>query len=151
MSILGWCIVHTTVRPVSTVFRTVRMTMAAARASNPLVGSSMKIMEGLDTNSTAIVNRFLCSVERPVEPGSPTSASCSGINSTNSMTSSAKFCVSFRRQVIQLMHDIWCHPGMHFYSILFEALIAKQKQPFSKQSCSFLRRYHALCERKWCR
>ena len=32
--------VHTTVRPVLTVFRTVRITIAAARASRPLVGSS---------------------------------------------------------------------------------------------------------------
>lgn len=32
---LGWWMVHTTVRPVSTVFRTARITIAAARASNP--------------------------------------------------------------------------------------------------------------------
>lgn len=84
--------VHTTVRPVSTVLRTVRMTIAAARASNPLVGSSIKIIEGLETNSTAMVNLFLCSVDSPVTPGSPTSASCSGFNSTNSITSSTNFC-----------------------------------------------------------
>ena len=39
--------VHTTVRPVSTVFRTVLITIAAALASSPDVGSSMKIIEGL--------------------------------------------------------------------------------------------------------
>jgi hypothetical protein len=52
--------VQTTVLPVSTVFLTVRITIAAALASNPDVGSSMKIMDGLATNSTAIVN--LCVV-----------------------------------------------------------------------------------------
>ena len=36
MSMDGWWMVHTTVRPVSTVLRTVRMTMAAARASRPV-------------------------------------------------------------------------------------------------------------------
>ena len=40
MSMEGWWMVHTTVRPVLTVLRTVRITMAAARASRPLVGSS---------------------------------------------------------------------------------------------------------------
>ncbi len=44
MSMLGWWMVHTTVRPVLTVLRTARMTMAAARASRPLVGSSMNTM-----------------------------------------------------------------------------------------------------------
>lgn len=39
MSMEGWWMVHTTVRPVSTVFLTVRITMAAARASRPDVGS----------------------------------------------------------------------------------------------------------------
>ncbi|KAF7820257.1 Coatomer subunit beta-1 [Senna tora] len=62
----------TTVRPVSTVFRTVRITIAAARASRPDVGSSIKIMEGLATNSTAMVNLFLCSVDKPSIPGRPT-------------------------------------------------------------------------------
>ena len=41
--------VHTTVLCVSTVLRTVRITMAAARASSPDVGSSIKIMEGDET------------------------------------------------------------------------------------------------------
>ena len=40
MSMEGWWMVHTTVRPVLTVLRTVRITIAAARASSPLVGSS---------------------------------------------------------------------------------------------------------------
>ena len=40
MSMEGWWMVQTTVRPVLTVLRTVRMTMAAALASRPLVGSS---------------------------------------------------------------------------------------------------------------
>ena len=38
MSMLGWWMVHTTVLPVLTVFLTARITMAAARASSPLVG-----------------------------------------------------------------------------------------------------------------
>ncbi len=40
MSMDGWWMVQTTVRPVLTVFRTVRITIAAARASSPDVGSS---------------------------------------------------------------------------------------------------------------
>ncbi|KAK2976353.1 hypothetical protein RJ640_014184 [Escallonia rubra] len=78
----------TTVRPVSTVFLTVRITIAAALASSPDVGSSMKMIEGLATNSTAIVSLFLCSVDRPSTPGRPTSASLNGFNSTKSITSS---------------------------------------------------------------
>ena len=35
MSMEGWWMVHTTVRPVLTVLRTERITMAAARASSP--------------------------------------------------------------------------------------------------------------------
>ena len=35
MSMDGWWMVHTTVRPVLTVLRTVRITIAAARASRP--------------------------------------------------------------------------------------------------------------------
>ena len=40
MSMEGWWMVQTTVRPVLTVLRTVRITIAAALASRPLVGSS---------------------------------------------------------------------------------------------------------------
>ena len=40
MSMEGWWMVQTTVRPVLTVLRTVRITMAAALASRPDVGSS---------------------------------------------------------------------------------------------------------------
>jgi len=39
MSMEGWWMVHTTVRPVSTVLRTARITIAAARASSPAVAS----------------------------------------------------------------------------------------------------------------
>nr|GMD85487.1 Coatomer subunit beta-1 [Ipomoea batatas]GMD90779.1 Coatomer subunit beta-1 [Ipomoea batatas] len=46
--------VQTTVLPVSTVFLTVLITIAAALASSPEVGSSMNMMEGFATNSTAI-------------------------------------------------------------------------------------------------
>ena len=40
MSMEGWWMVQTTVRPVLTVLRTVRITMAAALASRSDVGSS---------------------------------------------------------------------------------------------------------------
>jgi len=53
-----------TVLPVSTVFLTVRMTIAEALASHPDVSSAVKIMEGLATSSTAIVSLLRCSVER---------------------------------------------------------------------------------------
>ena len=39
MSMEGWWMVHTTVRPVLTVLRTVRITIAAARASRPTAHS----------------------------------------------------------------------------------------------------------------
>ena len=42
MSMEGWWMVQTTMRPVLTVLRTVRMTIAAALASRPLVGSSYR-------------------------------------------------------------------------------------------------------------
>ncbi|GER36588.1 solute carrier family 2 [Striga asiatica] len=74
--------VHTTVLPVSTVFLTVLITIAAALASSPDVGSSMNIIEGLATNSTAIVSLFLCSVESPLTPGKPTRAPPNGVSST---------------------------------------------------------------------
>ena len=88
MSMLGWWMVQTTVRPVSTVFLTVHITTAAALASRPVVGSSMKRMEGLATNSTATVSLFLCSVESPCIPGRPTKASLRGWSSIKSITSS---------------------------------------------------------------
>nr|GMD54212.1 premnaspirodiene oxygenase-like [Ipomoea batatas] len=65
-----------------------RITIAAALASRPDVGSSMKMMDGLATSSTATVNRFLCSVERPSTPGSPTRESLKGFSSTSSITCS---------------------------------------------------------------
>jgi hypothetical protein len=45
-------------------------------------------MDGLATNSTAIVNLLLCSVERPFTPGKPTNEFLNGLSSTSSMTSS---------------------------------------------------------------
>ncbi|KAH0450072.1 hypothetical protein IEQ34_020764 [Dendrobium chrysotoxum] len=60
---------------VSTVGRwKVLITIAAARASSPEVGSSMNIIEGLATSSTAIVSRLRCSVDNPLTPGNPTNA-----------------------------------------------------------------------------
>ena len=69
---LGWWIVHTTVLPVSTVFLTVLITIAAALASRPEVGSSMNIIDGFATSSVAIVSLLRCSVERPLMLGNPT-------------------------------------------------------------------------------
>ncbi|PKA53769.1 hypothetical protein AXF42_Ash020690 [Apostasia shenzhenica] len=89
---LGWWIVHTTVLPVLTVFLTVLITIAAALASSPDVGSSMNIIEGLATSSTAIVNLLRCSIDKPFIPGNPTNASLSGVISTSSMTSSTNIC-----------------------------------------------------------
>lgn len=88
MSVLGWCMVQTTVRPVLTVFLTVRMTMAAALASSPEVGSSMKIIDGFATNSTAIVSLFLCSVDNPFTLAVPTIEPRNEVSSTSSITSS---------------------------------------------------------------
>nr|GLL21192.1 hypothetical protein MA16_Dca005722 [Ipomoea trifida] len=50
------------------MFRTVLITIAAALASRPEVGSSMKMIEGLATNSTAMVSLFRCPVDRPFTP-----------------------------------------------------------------------------------
>ncbi|KAJ4763861.1 PDR8 [Rhynchospora pubera] len=77
-----------TVCPVSTVLLTVLITLAAALASSPDVGSSMNMIDGLATNSTAIVSLFLCSTDSPLTLGNPTRALRSGVNSTSSITSS---------------------------------------------------------------
>ena len=66
--------VQTIVLPVSATFFTACMTVAAALASKLVVGSSMKIMEGLATSSTAILSRLRCSVDRTLTPGMPTKA-----------------------------------------------------------------------------
>ena len=95
MSMIGWWMVYTIILPVSTVFLTVLITIAAALASNPEVGSSMKSMEGLATNSTAIVSLLHCSVERPFTPGNPTNACLNGFSSTSSITSSTNTCNHF--------------------------------------------------------
>ena len=47
MSMEGWWMVHTTVRPVSTVLRTARITMAAARASRPIKCDPTDAQEGI--------------------------------------------------------------------------------------------------------
>ena len=92
MSILGWWLVQTIVLPVSATFVIARMTMAAALASNPVVGSSMKIMEGFATSSTAIVSRLRCSVDKPLTPGMPTRESLIPSSSMVSKTSLTKSC-----------------------------------------------------------
>ena len=86
MSMLGWCIVHTIVRPVFTIFLTVLITIAADLASNPVVGSSIKTIDGFATNSTAMVNLFLCSVDKPSTPGRPINAPLREVSPTSSIT-----------------------------------------------------------------
>lgn len=54
--------------------------------STPEVGSSMKTMEGFATSSTAMVNRFRCSTDKPSTPGLPTTAPAKDLNSTRSIT-----------------------------------------------------------------
>ncbi|KAK7384728.1 hypothetical protein VNO78_30429 [Psophocarpus tetragonolobus] len=65
-----------------------------ALASRPEVGSSMNIIDGLATSSTAIVSLLRYSVESPVSPGNPTSASLIELSSTSSTTSSINICIS---------------------------------------------------------
>lgn len=88
MSMLGWCIVQTAVLLVSTVFRTTHIMTAATHASSPDVGSSMKIVEGFATSSTAMVKRFLGYVDKPVLPRMPTKACLRVSSSTRLITSS---------------------------------------------------------------
>ncbi|KAH0449174.1 hypothetical protein IEQ34_022974 [Dendrobium chrysotoxum] len=64
------------------------MTIAAALASSPDVGSSMNIIAGLATSSTAMVNLLRCSVDSPFTPGNPTNAPLNGVSSTSSIISS---------------------------------------------------------------
>ena len=52
ISMEGWWMVTITVRPLRDTFLTACITMTAARASRPLVGSSMKTTDGLATIST---------------------------------------------------------------------------------------------------
>ncbi|KAL0907284.1 hypothetical protein M5K25_021684 [Dendrobium thyrsiflorum] len=92
MSILGWWIVQTAVLPMLTIFLTARMTVAAALASRPDVGSSINIIDGFATSSTAIVSRFLCSVDKPLMFGIPTNSSRIFSSSTVSRTNSTKSC-----------------------------------------------------------
>jgi hypothetical protein len=66
--------------------------MAAALASKPDVGSSMNMIEGLDTSSTAIVSLFRCSVDSPFTPGIPTKESLISSNSIVSRTSLTNSC-----------------------------------------------------------
>ena len=90
-SVLGWWMVVTTVRPVLVILRTTRMTMAAARASRLLVGSSRKRMGALDTSSTATVRILRCEGDNPPgAPGRPTRRPATGRSSSRSMTSSTK-------------------------------------------------------------
>ncbi|KAK8269241.1 hypothetical protein V6Z12_D11G116400 [Gossypium hirsutum] len=52
-----------------------------ALASKPEVGSSINIMDGLETSSTAMVNRLRCSGDIPLTCGMPTKASLISSNS----------------------------------------------------------------------
>ena len=90
ISILGWWIVQITVLPVSTMFFAALITIAAALASKPDVGSSINIIDGLETSSTAIVSRLRCSVDKPLIPGMPTKESLIPSSSIVSRTSLTK-------------------------------------------------------------
>ncbi|KAL4599746.1 hypothetical protein ACB092_11G148300 [Castanea dentata] len=94
MSILGWWMVQTIILPVTAAFFIACMTIAAALASNPVVGSSMKIIEGFATSFTAIVSRLRCSFDRPVTPGKPTKASFIPSSSMVSRTSFTNSCMT---------------------------------------------------------
>ena len=68
-------------------------------------GSSMNTIEGLATSSTAIVNLFRCSVDKPSTPGRPTNAPLSGVSSTSSITSSTKACkIPYSNQIVPKSH-----------------------------------------------
>lgn len=84
--------VQTMVLPVATTFFTARITTAAARASKPDVGSSINIIDGLETSSTAMVSLLRCSVDKPLWPGMPTKESFISSSSIVSRTSSTNFC-----------------------------------------------------------
>ena len=78
--------VQTTVLPVSTTFFTALITIAAALASKPEVGSSINMMDGLATSSTAMVSLLRCSVDNPLTPGMPTKESLISSSSIVSST-----------------------------------------------------------------
>jgi hypothetical protein len=104
---LGWWIVQTTVRPVFRVFRTVRMAIAAERASKPVVGSSMKMMEGLATNSTAIVSLFRYSADSPVTPGVPTIELLKSVSSTSPITFSTNIWSMWKMKYHEISHKLY--------------------------------------------
>ena len=106
ISMLGWWIVQTMVRPVSATFFTALITMAAALASSPVVGSSMKMIDGFATNSTAIVSRFLCSVDNPLSPATPTKASLISSNSIVSSTCFTNSCKDWFEIGVELLFDL---------------------------------------------
>lgn len=97
MSILGWWMVQTTVLPVATTFFTALITIAAARASKPEVGSSINMIDGLATSSTARVNRLRCSVDKPPTPAMPTKES---LIPSSSIVSRTSFTNSWGRKIL---------------------------------------------------
>lgn len=88
----GWWIVQRIVLPVSATFFTVLMTIAAARVSKLVVGSFIKIPEGLATSPTATFSLLSCSVDSPLTPGMPTRASLIHSSSMVSRTSLKNSC-----------------------------------------------------------
>lgn len=102
--------VQTTVLPVATTFFTAHITIAAALASRPDVGSSRKIIDGLETSSTAIVRRFRCSVDKPLIPGNPTSESLIPSSSIVSRTSFINSCIEKEENLgaLQFQQPIQC-------------------------------------------
>ena len=79
-----------------------RITIAVAFESKPIVGSSMKIIDGLETSSTAIVSLLRYSFDRPLMPGTPTKASftSSSMVSKTTFTNSCMTCHSSFHKIL---------------------------------------------------
>lgn len=123
MSMLGWWMVQTVVLPVATTFFTTRMTIEAALASKPDVGSSINIIDGLETSSTAIVSLFCCSVDSPLWPGIPTKQSFIPSSSIVSITSSTNLCrirlfqlkiVFYKKKCLNAHKNVWLKSNTAF-------------------------------------
>jgi hypothetical protein len=84
------------------------MTIAAALASRPEVGSSMNIIEGFATSSTAIVSLFLCSIDNPLTPGRPTIASRNTSSSTSDITSSTNIYIEINFISMEILNLFFC-------------------------------------------
>lgn len=112
ISELGWWIVETTVRPDFASLLRKRITLRAVVESNPVVGSSRKMIDGLMSNSTPMEVLFFSPPEIPLISALPTyvsahfdSPSTCIVSSTLSFLSSG---VSFTSLIlaINLKHSL---------------------------------------------